>query len=52
MFKMAREMFTPEERADMDVQYEEWKQSPQAMAILAEAASQTGADTVSNKFMQ
>lgn len=52
MFKMARELFSAEERADMDVQYEQWKKSPGAMALLAEAARKTGASTVSNKFVQ
>ena len=28
MFKMARKMFTAQERADMDVRYEQWKKSP------------------------
>ncbi len=50
MFKMAREMFSAQERADMDVQYEEWKRSPEAMALLAEAANKTGASIVSDKF--
>lgn len=52
MFKMARELFSAEERADMDVQYEEWKRSPEAMAVLAETANKTGASMVSNKFVQ
>ena len=52
MFKMARELFSAEERAELDVQYEEWKKSPEAMATLADAASKTGANAVSNKFMQ
>ena len=52
MFKMARELFSAEERADLDVQYEEWKKSPEAMATLADAATKTGANAVSNKFMQ
>jgi hemerythrin-like domain-containing protein len=44
MFKMAREMFSAEERAEMDEQYEAWKQSAEGMAAVTEAAAQTGAD--------
>jgi hemerythrin superfamily protein len=37
MFKMVRELFTAQERADLDEQYEEWKASPAAdTALLAE----------------
>jgi hemerythrin superfamily protein len=37
MFKMVRELFTAQERADLDEQYEEWKASPAAdTAMLAE----------------
>jgi hemerythrin-like domain-containing protein len=39
MFRMAREMFSAEERARMDEDYEEWKASPDAeKAIMAERA--------------
>ena len=51
MFKMARELFTAEERADLDVQYEEWKASPDAeSALLAEKAKKAGgqADAMRN----
>jgi len=34
MFKMAREMFSAEERAQMDEDYEQWKASPDAAKIL------------------
>lgn len=34
MFKMAREMFSAEERAQMDEEYEAWKASPDAEKIL------------------
>jgi hemerythrin-like domain-containing protein len=37
MFKMARKMFDAQERADFDVQYEEWKQSPAAANAIAGA---------------
>ena len=43
MFKMARELFSAEERAAMDEQYEAWKQSQEGMSAIAEAAAQTGA---------
>jgi hemerythrin-like domain-containing protein len=43
MFKMAREMFSAEERAQMDEDYEAWKASPDAQKIVmnekAKAAS-------------
>ena len=52
MFKMARELFSAEERADLDVQYETWKKSPEAMAALATAAAKTGAEAVVSKFTQ
>ena len=43
MFKMAREMFTAEERAQMDEDYEAWKASDDAMKLVmnekAKAAS-------------
>jgi hemerythrin-like domain-containing protein len=35
MFKMARELFTAEERADLDEQYESWKQSGEAATLIA-----------------
>lgn len=50
MFKMARELFTAEERAEMDVQYEEWKKSPATMALLAGAAAKTGAEAIVSRF--
>ena len=34
MFKMAREMFSAEERAQMDEDYEQWKASPDAERVL------------------
>ena len=46
MFKMARELFSAEERAAFDEQYEAWKQSDQGMEAVAEAAVQTGARDV------
>ena len=43
MFKMAREMFSAEERADLDVQYEAWKNSGAGQSAVAKAAAETGA---------
>lgn len=37
MFKMARKMFSAEERAQFDVDYEEWKKSPGAENAVAGA---------------
>lgn len=44
MFKMARQLFSAEERAALDEQYEAWKQSADGMSAIAEAAAKTGAD--------
>jgi hemerythrin-like domain-containing protein len=46
MFKMARQMFSAEERAEMDEQYSAWKQSQAGRSAVADAASQTGAASV------
>jgi hemerythrin-like domain-containing protein len=46
MFKMARELFSAEERAAFDEQYEAWKQSGAGMSAVAAAAAETGADTL------
>ena len=43
MFKMARELFSAEERAALDEQYEAWKQSAEGMSAIADAAAKTGA---------
>ena len=42
MFKMAREMFSAEERAQLDEQYEAWKRSPAADSAVAAAKAKTG----------
>jgi hemerythrin-like domain-containing protein len=52
MFKMAREMFSAEERAQMDEEYEAWKKSPQAATAIAAAAAETGAKAVLSKLKQ
>ncbi len=43
MFKMARKMFSAEERADLDAQYEDWKGSAAASAVVAHAQAKSGA---------
>ncbi|MDG2517939.1 hemerythrin domain-containing protein [Lysobacter soli] len=42
MFKMARELFTAEERAQLDEDYEEWKQSDAATALIAGEKAKAG----------
>jgi len=42
MFAMARELFTPQELAELDVAYEEWKASPASTAVSAMAGVKTG----------
>jgi len=42
MFKMARELFSAEERAQLDEEYEEWKQSDAAMALIAGEKAKAG----------
>ena len=42
MFKMAREMFSAEERAQLDEEYEEWKASPAAENVLAAEKARVG----------
>lgn len=49
MFKMARQMFSAEERAGFDEQYEAWKRSDAGMSAVAAAAAETGAATVMGK---
>lgn len=43
MFKMARKMFTSEERANMDDEYEQWKASPAKARGVSEAAAKATA---------
>ena len=40
MFKMARKLFSTEELAEFDVQYEQWKATPQAAKEMKNALSQ------------
>lgn len=42
MFKMARQLFSAEELAEMDEQYEAWKQSPAAAGVIAGAKGGAG----------
>ncbi len=51
MFKMARKMFSARERADMDVQYEEWKASPAATAVMTHAQAKTGLKATIKKLI-
>ena len=46
MFKMARTMFSAEERAEFDEQYEQWKGSPAAAAVVAGSMAKSGAKAV------
>lgn len=49
MFKMARKLFTPAERRELDVAYEEWKASPAAASAIAAAEVETGIKAVARK---
>lgn len=42
MFKMVRELFSPEERAQLDEQYEVWKHSDAASNLLAAEKAKAG----------
>ncbi|HUH90636.1 MAG TPA: hemerythrin domain-containing protein [Lysobacter sp.] len=42
MFKMARELFSTEERARLDEEYEAWKHSGAAASVMADAKAKTG----------
>lgn len=46
MFKMARKLFSAEERAEFDAQYEEWKGSAVAAAVVTQAMAKSGAKAV------
>lgn len=49
MFKMARQLFSAEERAALDEQYEAWKQSAEGMSAVADAEKQTGASAAKTR---
>ena len=42
MFKMMRKLFSAEERADMDEQYEQWKSSAASTVVLTHAKVKSG----------
>ncbi len=46
MFKMARKLFTAAERAELDVQYEEWKSSVGAAGAMVMEKTKAGARAV------
>lgn len=46
MFKMARKMFSAEERAEFDEQYEQWKGSAAAAAVVTGSMAKSGAKAV------
>ncbi|MGY1458506.1 hypothetical protein ACW5F0_07655 [Luteimonas sp. A534] len=46
MFASARELFTPQELAEFDEQYEEWKTSFVAAGVTAHARIKTGLKSV------
>ncbi|WP_101927476.1 MULTISPECIES: hemerythrin domain-containing protein [Luteimonas] len=46
MFASARKLFTAAERADLDVQYEEWKASPAASALTFHAKAKTALKSI------
>ncbi len=48
MFKMARSMFSVDERAQMDAQYKEWKASPAAAKAVEKALADGAAANRSN----
>jgi hemerythrin-like domain-containing protein len=51
MFKMARKLFSAKERAEMDVQYEEWKASAASKGVLFHAEVKTGLKAAIKKMI-
>lgn len=51
MFKMARKLFTPKERAELDLHYQEWKASPAAKAVMVHAEVKTGLKAAIKKLI-
>lgn len=49
MFKMARKLFTAQERAELDEQYEEWKASPGAAGVVAQEKMKAGIKSTARK---
>jgi hemerythrin-like domain-containing protein len=52
MFKMARSMFTAEERAELDEQYEAWKQSADAANLIAGEKAKAGLKGAAKSLLQ
>lgn len=52
MFKMAREMFTAEERAQLDADYEEWKLSGEAANLVAGARAKANLKGAAKSLLQ
>lgn len=52
MFKMARKLFSPAERAELDQAYEEWKLSPAGESAVAAAVAETGIKAVARKVLR
>ncbi len=46
MFKTARTLFSAEERAELDIEYEEWKGSPAAAAVVGLAQAKSSVKAV------
>ena len=51
MFKMARKLFSADERAQLDEAYEEWKASPAAESAIAAASAETGVKATVRRAM-
>jgi hemerythrin-like domain-containing protein len=50
MFKMARELFSAEELAQFDEDYETWKESPAATAAMMQAKTKAGVKAAAGKM--
>jgi hemerythrin-like domain-containing protein len=50
MFKMARQLFSAEELAQFDEDYETWKESPAASAAMMQAKAKAGVKAVAGKI--
>ena len=51
LFKKARELFSPQELAEMDEQYESWKSSPAAQAAVAMTEAKSGLKAAARALM-
>ena len=51
MFKMARKFFSAKERAELDVQYEEWKESAASKGVMFHAEVKTGVKAAIKKMI-